>query len=84
MVTGDGRVPLLHLVFTVLTRRLGCTAAAWHIEDDPVDVHLSIPNGASELACDGAIRPGQSEIYGGKLPGSLTVYQPRHANRFPR
>ena len=35
MVTGDGRVPLLHLVFAVLTRRLGCTAAASTLRTTP-------------------------------------------------
>lgn len=55
-----------------------------HIEDDPVDIHLSIPDGASELACDGAIRPAHAAIYSTKRRSSLTRRHQRTPTDFSR
>jgi undecaprenyl-diphosphatase len=82
MVTVDGWAPLARLALAVLTGRLG--RSRLYIEDDPVDLHVSRPDGAGELATDGEVWPGPAEVYYTKLRRSLTVYQPPNANRFPR
>jgi diacylglycerol kinase family enzyme len=81
MVTVDGRAPLARLAVALLTGRLG--RSRLYIEDDPVDLHVSMPDGAGELATDGEIRSGHTEISYTKLRRSLTVYQPPHVSRFP-
>jgi diacylglycerol kinase family enzyme len=82
MVTVDGRVPLARLVVALLTGRLG--RSRLYLEDDPVDLRVSMPDGAGEVATDGEVWAGSTEIYYTKLRRSLTVYQPPNANRFPR
>ncbi|PZS17538.1 MAG: hypothetical protein DLM60_13505 [Pseudonocardiales bacterium] len=82
MVTVDGPAPLLRLALAMLTGRLG--RSRLYIEDDPVDLHISMPDGAGEVAWDGEIGPGNAEIEYTKLRRSLTVYQPPDANLFPR
>ncbi|MDQ2880357.1 MAG: hypothetical protein M3Y48_03615 [Actinomycetota bacterium] len=82
MVTVDGPAPLLRLALAMLTGRLG--RSRLYIEDDPVDLHISMPDGAAEVAWDGEIGPGNAEIEYTKLRRSLTVYQPPDANLFPR
>ena len=82
MVTVAGRAPLLRLVLSILTGRLG--RSRLYIEDDPVDVHITRPDGPGLLAADGEIALAPAEIVYRKLPRSLVVYQPSIAPLFER
>jgi hypothetical protein len=67
---------------SILTGRLG--RSRLYIEDDPVDVHITRPDGPGLLAADGEIALAPAEIVYRKLPRSLVVYQPSIAPLFER
>ncbi len=73
MVTVAGRAPLLRLALSILTGRLG--RSRLYIEDDPVDVHISRPDGPGLLASDGEITSGPAEMDYKKLARALIVYR---------
>ena len=73
MVTVAGRAPLLRLALSILTGRLGYSRL--YIEDDPVDVHITRPDGPGLLASDGEITLGPAEMDYKKLARSLIVYR---------
>jgi diacylglycerol kinase family enzyme len=79
MVTVDGRASLARLALAMLTGRLG--RSRLYLEDDPVDLRVSMPDGVSELATDGEISSGHTQVDYTKLRKNLTVYQPPNANR---
>ena len=82
MVTVAGRAPLLRLALSILTGRLG--RSRLYVEDDPVDVHITRPDGPGLLARDGEIAPGPAEFDVRKLPRSLVVYRPSLGPPFER
>jgi diacylglycerol kinase family enzyme len=82
MVTVAGRAPLLRLALSILTGRLG--RSRLYFEDDPVDVHITRPDGPGLLAGDGEIALGPAEIVYRKLPRALIVYQPSLVPSFVR
>jgi undecaprenyl-diphosphatase len=73
MVIVAGRAALLRLALSILTGRLG--RSRLYIEDDPVDVHITRPDGPGLLASDGEITLGPAEMDYKKLARSLIVYQ---------
>jgi undecaprenyl-diphosphatase len=73
MVTVEGRLPLLRLVLSLLTGRLG--RSRLYVEDDPADLLVSRPDGPGLLARDGEIGPGPATLEFTTLRRALTVYR---------